>query len=140
MNRKGFTLIELLVTIALLSIIVTISYVSINRVIEQSKVNDCNSIAGNIKSAVSEYVSDNRYNNDFVSSVDTSDVENYNVNIDGRVLKNYLSNNITNPFDKDDVITLDELEKIKINVELYKNYTVKKVNILEPTFLIECKE
>ena len=140
MNRKGFTLIELLVTIALLSIIVTISYVSINRVIEQSKVNDCNSIAGNIKSAVSEYVSDNRYNNAFVNSVDISDVENYNVNIDGRVLKNYLSNNITNPFDKDDVITLDELEKIKINVELNKNYTVKNVNILEPTFLIECKE
>ena len=136
MNRKGFTLIELLVTIALLSIIVTISYVSINRVIEQSKKNDCNSIAGNIKSAVSEYISDNRYNNNYDDNNSfVSKVQNYNVNIDGSVLNDYLSNNITNPFTKE-VITLD---KIKVNVELNKNYTVKNVNILEPTFLIECK-
>lgn len=136
MNRKGFTLIELLITIALLAIIVTISYVSINKVIDQSKVNDCNSIVGNIKSAVSEYISDNRYNNKYDDNESfVSKVQNYNVNIDGSVLNNYLSNDITNPFTKE-VITLD---KIKINVELNKNYTVKKVNILEPEFLVECK-
>ena len=37
MNKKGFTLIELIATIALLGVIVTISFVSINKVLETGK-------------------------------------------------------------------------------------------------------
>ena len=61
MNKKGFTLVELVATIALLGIIAIISFVSINGVINQSKVDNCKSLVGNIKSAAKEYVSDNRY-------------------------------------------------------------------------------
>ena len=60
--KNGFTLIELIATIALLAIIAIISFVSINGVVNQSKVNNCESLMMNIKTAAKEYVSDNRYN------------------------------------------------------------------------------
>ena len=69
MNSRGFTLIELIVTIALLAIIAVISFVSINSIVNQSRVNDCETLVNNIKSAANSYVSDNRYNNDFVNLV-----------------------------------------------------------------------
>ena len=62
MNNKGFTLIELIATIALLAVISIISFVSVNGVINQNKVNNCESLMMNIKTAAKEYVSDNRYN------------------------------------------------------------------------------
>ena len=51
MNRKGFTLIELVATIALLANIAIISFVSINGVIDKSKIDNCKSLVSNIKSA-----------------------------------------------------------------------------------------
>ena len=61
MNKKGFTIIELIATIALLSIIAAISFISISSVLEQNKVNNCESLKMNITSASKEYISDNRY-------------------------------------------------------------------------------
>ena len=91
-NNKGFTLIELITTIALLAVIVLISFVSVNRVIEQSRVNDCNSMAANIKTAAMEYASDNRYNEAFVSDTSIDEHNNYIYNMTGDELvnKNYL--------------------------------------------------
>ena len=101
MNRKGFTLIELLVTIALLAIIVIISFVSINKVIEQSKVNNCKSLVSSIKSATSEYVSDNRYKRDFIKEVGGKTI--MKIYATRLVEGNYLSSPILNPFDKSEV-------------------------------------
>ena len=61
MDNKGFTLIELIATIALLAVISVISFVSINGVIKESKVKDCENLKSSIKTAAKEYVSDNRY-------------------------------------------------------------------------------
>ena len=41
MNNKGFTMVELIATIALLSVIMVISFVSINAVLDNSKINEC---------------------------------------------------------------------------------------------------
>ena len=132
MNNKGFTLIELIATIALLGIIAAISFVSISKVLEQSKVNDCNSLVSSIKSATSEYVSDNRYNRNFVNSV-----SNNKVNIQADILTNgnYLSSPIINPYTKEEIAP----SSINVSIELNNNYTVKQVTITAPDFLTECK-
>lgn len=132
MGNKGFTLIELIATIALLGVIVVISFVSVNKVIEQSKVNDCNSLIKSIKMAASEYVSDNRYKRDFVRSVVNNRVE-----ISGSTLtnSNYLSSPIINPFDKEQINPAD----ISIEVVLNNDYTVKQSSIVAPSVLKECK-
>ena len=62
MNNKGFTLVELIATIALLAVIAVISFVSINGVLKESKVKDCENLVISIKNGAKEYVSDNRYN------------------------------------------------------------------------------
>ena len=138
MNRKGFTLIELIATIALLGIIVTISFVSIGKVIEQGKENDCKSLVSSIKSAATEYVSDNRYNRNFVNNnVKTSGTTLY-VEISGTTLTsgNYLSSPIINPFNKDPI----EPGNIRVKVILNKDYTAKESSILAPNVLKECRE
>lgn len=124
MNNRGFTLIELIITIALLSIIAVISFVSINNVIEDSKINDCNTLVNNIKSAVMEYVSDNRYNEDAFSYCSFTDPNAIcNVTILGSDLTSlkYLSSPIVNPFDNDEIITPDS---ITIEVNLKNDYTI----------------
>lgn len=121
MNNRGFTLIELIATIALLAIIAVISFVSINGIIEHGKVSDCETLIGNIKSAASEYVSDNRYKSDFVSRVN-----NRTVVIKGSVLgQEYLKGEIINPFDKK-VISPDDIE---ITIYLNKDYTANNILI-----------
>lgn len=131
MNNKGFTLIELIATIALLAIISIISFVSVNAVVEKNKVNDCNSLAGSIKTAAKEYMSDNRYNRNFINGI-----SNYKYELDASTLisNNYLTSPIVNPFTKEVIAP----NTIKIEVELYNNYTVKSVSIKEPSLLINC--
>ena len=133
MNRKGFTLIELIATIALLGIIAGISYVSINKVIEQGIINDCNSLVKSIKMAASEYVSDNRYKRDFVRSVTDNKVI---ISGDTLTNNNYLSAPIINPFDKESIDPVD----ISIEVLLNGDYTVKQSSIIAPSMLKQCKE
>ena len=41
MNNKGFTMVELVATIALLSVIMIISFVSINTAVDNSEINEC---------------------------------------------------------------------------------------------------
>ena len=125
MNNKGFTLIELLVTIALLAVLSIISFVSINAVIEKSRVNDCNSIKENIKSTAKEYLSDHRY------SPSSERLGNAQQLIDA----NYLTGPIVNPFTKEKVDASD----IKITYELNSNGTVKSVSA-SGSFLNECSK
>lgn len=127
MNNKGFTLIELVATIALLGVIAVISFVSINTVIEKSKVSDCESLVSNIMSAVKDYASDNRYN---LSNNNT-------LNITGDLLvdEKYLVGPVINPFTNSEIIPSD----IRIEVELNSDYTVKKITIGAPSILQDCK-
>ena len=121
-NNKGFTLIELIATIALLAIIAIISFVSINGVINQSKVNNCESLEMNIKTAAKEYVSDNRYKNTFDSDNNKEEVIDVKLLIDNH----YLSEDIVNPFDNSK--NIDE-SKIGIKIELKDDYSAKSVSI-----------
>ena len=132
MNNKGFTLIELIVTIALLAIILTISFVSITAVINSNKEEQCNNLVNSIKSASEEYVSDNRYNSEFIKSV-----RNKSITIDGSVLvnNNYLNGTIINPFNNEEIVS----NSIKITITLNNDYTVSSISIDEPAVLKECK-
>lgn len=117
MNNKGFTLIELIATIALLSIIVIISFVSINGVIKQSKISDCENLVRSIKSATKEYVSDNRYsftnNNDF--SITAEDLIN----------AKYLSSPIVNPFTNEEITS----GSVIIDIKLKNDYTAGNIDV-----------
>ena len=114
MNNKGFTLIELIATIALLAIIVTISFVSINSIITQSKIKNCETLVNNIKTATKEYISDNRYKN--------LDINNFTV--DKLIDSKYLSGPIYDPFDKSQELDSSE---ISIIIELNNDYTAKNI-------------
>lgn len=133
MNRKGFTLIELIATIALLAVIAIISFVSITKVIEQNKINNCETLVNNIKTAANEYVSDNRYKKSFVDGISSD----YIKNIDAGVLTsgNYLSTPIINPFNKNEISPNDIIIKIVLN----HNYSSQSVEITSPSVLLECK-
>ena len=132
MNNKGFTLIELLATIALLAVIATISFVAISGVIEQGKVRDCEILVNNINSATSEYVSDNRYDKEFIGIVSDNAAI-----IDASYLTggNYLKGDIINPFNKVKITP----STIKINITLNDNYTVKQVKVLNNNVEINCE-
>ena len=124
MNKKGFTLIELLVTISLIAILSLISFVSINAVIKQNKINNCNTLVNSIKSATSEYVSDNRYK--------SLDIDNFKAS--KLVNGNYLSSPIINPFTKEEI----NPDTIIIGIELNSDYTLKTATISAPNVLINC--
>ena len=112
MNNKGFTLVELIATIALLAIISIISFVSINAVIDSSKINEWNALVNSIKSATKEYVSDNRYNNDFdITKIKVSDLN--------------LTGSLINPFEDKELTDSD----VKISVTLNPDYTAKKIEV-----------
>ena len=113
LNNKGFTLIELIATIALLAVIAIISFVSINGVVNQSKVNDCEALVMNIKSAAKEYVSDNRY-----ASI------NKNITAQDLINGKYLSSPIINPFTKEDI----DASTIKINITLKEDYSADVIS------------
>ena len=132
MNNRGFTLIELIATIALLSIITIISFVSINAVIEQSKLNDCHSLVGSIKSAASDYVSDHRYKRSFTNTVSGGKVT---ITASTLVSGKYLSSPIVNPFTKEEIAP----SNISIEIILNNDYTVSDSNIISPNVLRECK-
>ena len=136
MNRKGFTLIELIVTIALLAVVSIISFVSITGIINDSKEKDCNNLVKSIKSATKDYISDNRYNDDFLSLFNRITDDTYYMSANILTDENYLSSPITNPFD-----TKSEIEpsSIAIEITLNKDYTVKNISISNPAVLENCQ-
>ena len=136
MNRKGFTLIELIVTIALLAVVSIISFVSITGIINDSKEKDCNNLVKSIKSATKDYISDNRYNDDFLSLFKRITDDTYYMSANILTDENYLSSPITNPFD-----TKSEIEPSSITIEitLNKDYTVKNISISNPDVLENCQ-
>jgi len=130
MNNKGFTLIELIATIALLAIIAIISFVSINGVINQNKVNNCESLIMNIKTAAKEYVSDNRYNANF--DADNDKIE--RIDVKSLVDNHYLSDEIVYPFDNSKNVDGD---KIEIKIELKDDYSAGSIFIYKNDIIDE---
>ena len=126
MNNKGFTLIELIITIALLAVISIISFVSINGVIEDNRVRNCENLRKSIISAAKEYVSDNRYKLDEISAyrIEEND-KNYKINVGVLITKNYLNGKIVNPFGNNEINS----SKLIINVILNDNYIVDTVEL-----------
>lgn len=124
MNNKGFTLIELIATIALLAIVVTISFVSINAVVKSNKIEQCNNLVSSIEMATKEYVSDNRYK-------DTINNKIFTINDINTILKGYITLPIIDPNTKDDITG-----NISVNVELNDDYTVKNIVV----YGINCDE
>lgn len=120
MNKKGFTLIELIATIAILAVIALISFVSITKVLEKSRVDNCNILVENIKTSAEEYVSDNRYNSTFVNKVDKNGNK---VTITAADLN--LKGDIVNPISNKTIIK----SNVKITIELNKDYTAKSVSV-----------
>lgn len=121
MNNKGFTLIELLVTIALLGIIISISFISINSVIEKSKKRDCEKIIDSLKSTASEYVSDKRYDKEFISSISDSN-RSIILTSNDLINKHYLSGNFVDPFTKQPIYPY-------IVVDLNDDYTIREATV-----------
>ncbi len=122
MNNKGFTLIELLLTILLLSIIMSISYVSVTAAIKENNKNNCRALINNIKTAAKEYASDNRYNNDFVNTVSDSVAT---ISLDNLLSQNYLKGPVINPMDKSTITS----SSVTISAYLNTNYTVSYIEI-----------
>ena len=123
MNSKGFTLIELIVTIALLSIIAMISFVSVNAVIKSNKIDQCNNLISSIEAATKEFVSDRRYDSEFIDgSVDSSKMEAYITGTE-LVSENYLTSPIINPITKKEIPP----SSISITVYLNNDYSAKSI-------------
>lgn len=120
MNKKGFTLIELIATIAILAVIALISFVSITKVLEKSRVDNCNILVENIKTSAEEYVSDNRYNSTFVNKVDKNGNK---VTITAADLN--LKGDIVNPISNETITK----STVKIEITLNKDYTAKSVSV-----------
>lgn len=133
-NNKGFTLVELIAVLALLAIIMVISFVSIISVIDDSKIKDCNNQLKSIQTAAKEYVSDNRYKNEFVNQVAE---ENMLVTIEVSDLN--LSDSITDPFDKNGYIynSSKNINNIYIKVILNDDYTAKEVIVYNSSSMDE---
>ena len=127
LNNKGFTLIELIATIALLAVIAIISFVSINGVVNQSKVNDCESLVMSIKSAAKEYVSDRRYS--------LSNRNDLNINAETLINGKYLSGPIINPFDKGNI----DARNINITITLKEDFSANTVTIFNGSNEIKCE-
>lgn len=120
MNKKGFTLIELIATIAILAVIALISFVSITKVLEKSRIDNCNILVENIKTSAEEYVSDNRYNSTFVNKVDKNGNK---VTITAADLN--LKGDIVNPISNETITK----STVKIEITLNKDYTAKSVSV-----------
>lgn len=131
LNNRGFTLIELIATIALLAVISLISFVSINKVIDNGKINECNTLIKNIKSASKDYAGDERYDKVFSQGGLIKEI-----NATTLVEGDYLSLPITNPFNKENILPSD----IIIRIDLYENYTVKDVFVYNKDLvMINCE-
>ncbi len=125
MNRKGFTLIELIVTIALLAVVSIISFVSITGIIKDSKVKNCNNLVKSIKGAIRDYVSDNRYDNDFsVSNITISNIS------------KYLDGNLVDPFTDEKINT----DNITFDIILNNDSTLNNADILYDGHKINCND
>ena len=106
LNKKGFTLVELLAVITILGIISTIAVISIDAMMEEAQVKECEAIATNLKTAVKEFVSDRRYDSSFGNPP--------YLQIKYLVSNGYFSNNVTNPFTKEPVYDFGDYQ-VEIN-------------------------
>lgn len=140
MNNKGFTLVELIATIALLAVISVISFVSINGVIENNKVSNCEDLVNNIKSVSKEYFSDYRYKlSEINKHYKLSDYE-YAISFQELLSKEYLTSAPKNPFSNDEVLnTMTNYAKVKLKTD-YTVDTIEVVKIINGSFQqIDCE-
>ncbi len=132
MNNKGFTLIELITTIGLLSIIAIISFVSINKVIDESKKQNCKTLINNIKTAAKEYASDHRYDTAFINQVKSTKV--YNTTADYLINENYLSSPIVNPYTNEEI---DNPSCLSVTVYLNDDYTTRNIYVYDTCDILD---
>ena len=108
LKARGFTLIELLATIALLAIIVVISFVSINAIIKKNKSKQYNNLLSSIEIAAKQYASDNKYSDKFANkkqvSIGLSDLDGY---LTLPIIDPYTNSELENPDDVVIIINLD---------------------------------
>ena len=124
LNKKGFTLVELLATIIILGIISTMAVISIDAMMEEAQVKECEAIATNLKTAVKEFVSDRRYDSSFGNPPQ--------LQIKYLVNNGYFSNNVTNPFTNKQV---DHLGEYQVDIIYLDNGYVDVI----VSDVIECK-
>ena len=136
-KNKGFTLIELLMTVALLSVISVISFVSINAIILKNRDNQCKNTASSIKMAAKDFFSYNRLellkdpNKTSISGATyDSDTGYYTVSVYSLASGNYLSGDITNPYNSNKKLTTSQLKKIKVELKLKEDKTVDSNSII----------
>lgn len=116
----------------LLAVIVVISFVSINKVVEKEKVNSCEAIINNITAATNEYVSDNRYKDEFIK--DISYDNKVFIYVDDLIDSNYLTSSLFDPFTKKKIST----NEVNIDVSLKDDYSVENISINDGNFLYGC--
>ena len=133
LNSKGFTLVELLATIVILGVISAIAMVSIDSMIDNSQITECENLLLSIKSATKDYVSHNRFG---LSS------KSFTKTVNDLVSDGFLSEPVTNPFNKEKYKKNDdELKNMEIYIELNDDYTYKTATIKNGSgLLIICTE
>ncbi len=133
-KKNGFTLIELIATIALLAVIAVIAFVSISRVMKKAQEKNCNTLVDNIITATSEYVSDNRYNQEFINNYNVDNNTRYKrIAVNLLVDKHYLNNELVNPYTKEVI----DASNVFVTIYLNKDYTMHAA-ILEDNELQNC--
>jgi len=125
LNKKGFTLVELLATVVLLGIISAIAMVSIDAILDDSQVRECDSILLSIKSATKEYISDNRFElNSKTGNVDVTELIN----------QGYLTAMLTDPFNNVEI----KNPVIQVDYQLNDDYTYQSAVIKKGSKTITC--
>lgn len=74
MNNRGFTLIELIVVIAIIALLALVLTPNVINLINKNNINTYNDTIKSIESAAKMYVSDNRYNKNFLKNEDGSSI------------------------------------------------------------------
>ena len=129
LNNRGFTLVELLATITLIAILTAIITPNVTNLITKNKINSCNSIFDSVENAATNYISDNRYNSEFLDKVSKGSLT---INATDLKTQSYLKGNLKNPLTNTDldikaIISFDKSTKqYKVSLTPTKEATCVK--------------
>ena len=109
-NRNGFTLVELLITIAIVSIIFSISIITVNNVIENSKGNSNTIAINNIKNSANLYIKEYPEELNWEVEEGENNLEKVCISIERLIAKGYFEKNIieNNNVPKSIILTKDK--------------------------------